>query len=109
MRANSLAGQVIAVMSRRAPAFQPLPGEPSTFPGQVRQAALALGETRGQEARSADSGVRYPAQESGSDTIIIPPEGWPWSRHSTATAARPARHRSPNSVSSLSLQFLALL
>ena len=109
MRANSLAGQVIAVMSRRTPAFQPLPGEASTFPGQVRQAALALRETREQAARPADSGARYPAQEPGPDIITIPPEGWPWSRHSTATAARPARHRSPNSVSSLSLQFLALL
>jgi hypothetical protein len=33
MRADSFAGQVITVFSRRAPAFQPREGEPSTFAG----------------------------------------------------------------------------
>ena len=36
MRANSFAGQVVAVLSRRAPALQPRPGEPSTFPGRLQ-------------------------------------------------------------------------
>lgn len=35
MRADSFAGQVIAVVSRRDTAFRPSHGEPSTFPGQL--------------------------------------------------------------------------
>jgi len=35
MRENSFAGQVLAVFSRRAPAFQPRQGEPSSFPGAI--------------------------------------------------------------------------
>jgi regulator of protease activity HflC (stomatin/prohibitin superfamily) len=36
MRADSLAGQVVAVLSRRTPAFRPNPDEPQTFPGRLR-------------------------------------------------------------------------
>jgi hypothetical protein len=39
MRARSFTGQVVAVLSRRTPAFQPRPGEPSTFPGRLHAAA----------------------------------------------------------------------
>jgi hypothetical protein len=35
MRADSFAGQVLAVFSRRASAFQPLPDEPSSFAGAI--------------------------------------------------------------------------
>jgi hypothetical protein len=35
MRSNSLAAQVLAVISRCTPAFQPLPGEPQTFPDRI--------------------------------------------------------------------------
>jgi hypothetical protein len=35
MRRNSFAGQVLAVFSRRTPAFQPRQGEPSSFPGAI--------------------------------------------------------------------------
>lgn len=38
MRANSFAGQILAVLSRRAAVFQPRPDEPSTFPGRVHAA-----------------------------------------------------------------------
>ena len=35
MRANTFAGEVIAVLSRRAPAFQLKPTEPQTLPGRI--------------------------------------------------------------------------
>lgn len=36
VRANTFAGQVIAALSRRTPAFQPGPTEPQAFPGRLR-------------------------------------------------------------------------
>ncbi|MEY9895225.1 hypothetical protein ABIA35_003473 [Catenulispora sp. MAP12-49] len=36
MRADSFAGQVVAVLSRRTPAFQPVEGESSTFAGYLK-------------------------------------------------------------------------
>jgi FtsZ-interacting cell division protein YlmF len=36
MDRSSFPGQVLAVVFRRAPAFQPEPGEPTTFPGRIR-------------------------------------------------------------------------
>lgn len=36
MRAHTFAGQIIAVLSRRASAFEPSSGEPQTFPGRLR-------------------------------------------------------------------------
>jgi hypothetical protein len=35
MRSNSLLAQVVAVLSRRTPAFQPAPGQPRTFGGML--------------------------------------------------------------------------
>lgn len=41
MRSSSLAGQIIAVLSRRTPAFQPRPGEPTSVPGRIRALVTA--------------------------------------------------------------------
>ncbi len=46
MRADSFAGQVLAVISRRTPALQPDPNEPSTFPGWLRARGFPFSSTR---------------------------------------------------------------
>jgi len=43
MRADTFAGHVVAVLSRRARAFQPGPAEPATFPGGLRALARRCG------------------------------------------------------------------
>jgi hypothetical protein len=54
IRADSFVGQVIAVISRRTPAFRPREDEPSTFPGWIfhhqsssKQASAARSEEEG--------------------------------------------------------------
>ena len=55
MRADSFAGQVLAVFSRRAPAFQPRSDEPSTFPAAIWQRQ----SVREPKLRSLDVGFAF--------------------------------------------------
>lgn len=73
MRADSLIGQVIAVISRRTPAFQPGPGEPYTFPGRVRQLSSAHATAATLTPRPGGNGV-----EPDEDILEFPPPGWPF-------------------------------
>lgn len=82
MRADSLTGQVVAVLSRRTPAFQPVLGEPVTFPGRVHQASVVLTRPREHKAGAADTDAGPPAGTSDPDIIAIPPDGRPRSSHS---------------------------
>jgi len=45
MRANTFVGQVIAVLSRRVPAFELDPAEPQTFPGRIKFLLSRRGRT----------------------------------------------------------------
>jgi WD40 repeat protein len=78
MRADSLAGQVIAVVSRRTPALEPRPGEPSTFPGRIYQASPRHARILALASRPAGSGAGRPAGTPGPDVIEFMPRGWPF-------------------------------
>jgi IPT/TIG domain len=76
MRAESLAGQVVAVLSRRTPALQPAPGEPVTFPGRIHRISLLIQRSRARTVQAADAGIQQPTDEYGSDIATVPSE-WP--------------------------------
>ena len=81
MRSGSFAGQVVAVLSRRTPAFQPRPGEPSTFPGRVH----ALGTAR--------RTLRTSPQAGNSRTSTRKARTQAADRHATTGSAAPAQQR----------------
>ncbi len=70
MRADSLAGQIVAVLSRRTPAFEPLAGEPMTFPGRL-QVLLRRRST------SPSSDVSEPPDDRSSTTYLTDPDTVP--------------------------------
>jgi tetratricopeptide (TPR) repeat protein len=94
MRANTFAGQVIAVLSRRASAFELDSAEPKTFPGRLRallsrrgrtgtashtptgiDQATAIEESRAEASETAESTVRPPGTLAGllrADRHIVP-------------------------------------
>jgi hypothetical protein len=99
MRADSLAGQILAVVSRRAPAFQPGPDERSTFPGRLYWAALTRARLLTWANRSADTDVQHSTDTSRIDIITFPPPLRRRSPGSTGTAAPHDRGRSGNTAS----------
>ena len=86
MRADSLAGQILAVVSRRTVAFQPCPDEPSTFPGRLYRASLARTRLLTWANQSADTDVQRSTDTSRSDIITFPPPLRRSSPDSTGTA-----------------------
>ncbi|WP_189957586.1 hypothetical protein [Streptomyces alanosinicus] len=79
MRANSLPGRVVAIVSRRAPAFQPRPSEQTGLAWAVQ---AALPGTRRQEPTEVDS-----ASEAGTlpgsrvdppTDLVVTVEPWRW-------------------------------
>jgi hypothetical protein len=76
MRAESLVGQVVAVLSRRTPALQPAPGEPMTFPGRIHRISLLIQRSRPQTVQAADAGIQHETDEYGPDVAAVPPQ-WP--------------------------------
>jgi hypothetical protein len=79
VRANSLPGRVVAIVSRRAPAFQPRPGERTGLAWAVR---AALPGTRGlepAEAASASETRPLPGSRVGPPTDpVVTVEPWQW-------------------------------
>ena len=98
MRADSLAGQILAVVSRRTAAFQPCPDEPSTFPGRLYRASLARTRLLTWANQSADTDVQRSTDTSRSDIITFPPPLWRSSPDSTGTAAPHDRGRRDNTA-----------
>jgi WD40 repeat protein len=96
IRTDSLAGQVIAVISRRTPAFQPSFDEPLTFPGQLHRTRLALSKRTMPAAQPAESGTWQPGNISGIDIIEFPPPVWRTTSDSTRTRATPEHFRRPD-------------
>ena len=80
MRADTLAGQIIAVLSRRAPAYQPLPNEPVGLAARLsalwhaRQATLPAGEDG---ASSALGPTTPPPPPPGPAPVPAPPSSTP--------------------------------
>lgn len=79
MRADSLAGQVIAVLSHRTPAFRPLPGEPDTLAERLAllRPARSRQPTTRRSAHQADSdatglAAKMPTVPSGATTEVRP-------------------------------------
>jgi hypothetical protein len=99
MRADSLAGQILAVVSRRTPAFQPSPDEPSTFPGRLCWASLTRTRLLTWANKSADTDVRRSTDTSRIDVITFPPPLRRSSSDSTGTAAPHDRGRRDNAAS----------
>lgn len=85
-RADSLTGQVIAVISRRTPAFQPRAGEPVTFPGYLHRASSQHGGLSALPPRSPETTAGYPATPPDVDIIEFPPPMW---RAAPEPATRP--------------------
>lgn len=73
MHADSLAGRVLAVVSRWTPAFQPYPDEPSTFPGRLYWASLTRARLLTWANQSADTDVQHSTDTSRIDIITFPP------------------------------------
>jgi hypothetical protein len=93
MRADSLAGQVVAVLSRRTPALQPAPGEPGTFPHWIHRLFLLLRRSRNHAARTTETIVRHQVERYGPDIVTVPPERRPASSDFDRTwHPRPHRH-----------------
>lgn len=99
MRADSLAGQILAVVSRRTPAFKPCPDEPSTFPGRLYRASLTRTGLLTWANQSADTDVQRSADTSRIDIITFPPPLRRSSSDSTGTAAPHDRGRPDNTAS----------
>lgn len=83
MRAESLAGRVVAIVSRRAPAFQPLPGEQTGLAWAVR--AALPGTRREQGAEAAPASDRPDAVPATDPLVTVEPSRW-----SQVQAASPA-------------------
>lgn len=99
MRADSLAGQILAVVSRRNPAFQPCPDESSTFPGRLCGASLTRTRLPTWADQSADTDVQRSTDTSHIDIITFPPPLRRSLPDSTGTAAPHDRGRHDNTAS----------
>jgi len=99
MRADSLAGQILAVVFRRTPAFQPCPNEPSAFPGRLYRASLTRTRLLTLANQSADTDVQRSTDTSRIDIITFPPPFRRSSSDSTRTAAPHDRGRHDNTAS----------
>lgn len=88
MRADSLAGQVVAVLSRRTPALQPAPGQPATILNWIHRLFFLLQQSRKHAARTTATVVR-----DRPDISTVPPEWRPASADlGRAWHPRPLRH-----------------
>jgi hypothetical protein len=99
MRADSLARQILAVVSRRTPAFQPCPNEPSTFPSLLYRASLTRTRLPTWADQSADTDVQRSTDTSRIDIITFPPPLRRGSPDFTGTAAPHDRGRRDNAAS----------
>ncbi|MGW3037438.1 hypothetical protein ACWDCB_40360 [Streptomyces sp. NPDC001178] len=81
MRANSLLGQVVAIVSRRAPAFQPRPSERTDLAWAVR---AALPGTRSQEpteaATASEAGALPGSRVDPPTDLVVTVEPWRWNQ-----------------------------
>ena len=93
MRADSLSGQVVAVLSHRTPALQPAPGEPATFHNWIHRLFVLLKRSRKHTARTTDTIIRHQVDKYDPDIVTVPPEWRPAPSDFARTwRARPHRH-----------------
>ena len=71
IRANTFVDQVIAVLSRRASAFEPDPAEPQTFPGHINSILFRRGPT-GNAGHSTDASQTLADRELHTHTEQVP-------------------------------------
>lgn len=99
MHADSLAGRILAVVSRWTPAFQPYPDEPPTFPGRLYWASLTRARLLTWANQSADTDVQRSTDTSRIDIITFPPPLRRSPPDSAGTAAPHDRARRNNTAS----------
>lgn len=79
VRANSLPGRVVAIVSRRAPAFQPRPRERTGLAWAVRAALPGTRSQEPAEAASASAAGALPGSRVGPPTDpVVTVEPWRW-------------------------------
>ncbi|MFF4490518.1 hypothetical protein ACFY0F_29225 [Streptomyces sp. NPDC001544] len=86
MRANSLPGRVVAIVSRRAPAFQPRPSEQTGLAWAVQAALPGTRRQEPTEAASTSEAGALPGSRVGPPSdLVVTVEPWRW--HQTRAAS----------------------